>query len=89
MVQLNVAQRVFVVRTYFETRSYVEVKHSLMVGFPEREPPDNKTIWRNVEKYSHHGTNLNMNKLWLYKFCCVAKLKGFLINFVGYFFCFC
>ena len=74
--------RVLVVTTYFGTHSYVEVKCSFRLRFPEREAPDNKTIWRNVKKYSHHGTSLNINKPWLYKFRLRGEVKRVLCKFL-------
>lgn len=61
MVQLTVEQRVFVVRTYFETRSYDAVRDLFQNQFPNRPSPTNMTIYRNVNKYQDHGTSLNRN----------------------------
>ena len=61
MVQLTIQQRIFVVRTYFETKSYVEVRRLFQNEFPGRRPPTDMTIYRNVIKYSQHGTSLNRN----------------------------
>lgn len=61
MVQLTTQQRVFVVKTWISTRSFIEVKRLFQNNFPEREPPTRKTIWINVKKYENHGTSLNRN----------------------------
>ena len=61
MVQLTVEQRIFVVTTYFSTGSYVEVRRLFQRKFPGRRPPTDMTIYRNVHKYSEHGTSLNRN----------------------------
>ena len=62
MVQYTVEQRVFIVKSYFETHSFVEVQRLFRIQFPDRNPPDKKNIWRNVEKYVNHGTSLNRNQ---------------------------
>ena len=61
MVQLTKEQRIFVVRAYFETHSFVEVQQLFRERFPGRESPVKKTIWANVRKYEQHGTSLNRN----------------------------
>ena len=61
MVQLSVDQRVFVIKTFFETRILLQVQRLFRERFPGREPPNKTTIWKNVKKYSEHGTSLNMN----------------------------
>ena len=61
MVQLTTEQRVFVVKHWFITRSYDEVRRLFRDHFPDREPPTKKTIWTNVNKYSEHATSLNRN----------------------------
>ena len=60
MPQLSKEQRVFVVRTYYETKKYSEVINLFSHRFPGQDPP-NKTIWRNVNKYENHATSLNRN----------------------------
>ena len=62
MVQLDGGQRVFVVETYFETRSFDEVIHLFRERFPGRNPPARMIIWRNVNKYTDHAMSLNRNK---------------------------
>jgi hypothetical protein len=61
MPQLTVEQRVFVVRTYYESHSYAEVQRLFRLQFPDRNPPDKANIWRNVQKYHNNGTSWNMN----------------------------
>ena len=61
MVQLTGKQRVFIVRTYFQTRSYVEVRRLFQNEFPRHAPQEPKTIHRNVVKYNEHGRSLNRN----------------------------
>ena len=62
-MQLTVEQRVFVVKHYFETKSYVEVRRLFQIAFPSRPPPTDMTIYRNVKKYSETGTSLNRNSV--------------------------
>ena len=59
MPQLNKEQRVFVVRTYYETKKYSEVINLFSHRFPGQDPPNKTTIWRNVNKYENHATSLN------------------------------
>ena len=61
MPQLTVEQRVFVVRTYYESHSFAEVQRLFRLQFPDRNPPDKANIWRNVQKYLNNGTSWNMN----------------------------
>ena len=61
MVQYTMEQRVFIVRSYFETHSFAEVRQLFRVQFPDRNPPNKMNIWRNVKKYLDHGTSLNRN----------------------------
>ena len=49
MVQLDSWQRVFVVKTYFETHSFDEVIRLFRERFPGRNSPARMTIWRNVK----------------------------------------
>ena len=46
---------------YFETKSYAEVQRLFRLEFPNRYTPNGKNIWRNVQKYVHHGTSWNRN----------------------------
>ena len=56
MAQYTVEQRVFIAKKCYETHSYAEVQI-----FPGKDPPDKKSIWRNVKKYEDHGISLNRN----------------------------
>ena len=62
MVQLDSGQRVFVVKTYFETHSFDEVIRLFRERFPGRNPSARMPIWRNVKKYTGHATSLNRKK---------------------------
>ena len=55
-------ETIFLVRTYFETHSIVEVSRIFRERFPGTEPPNKTTIFRNVKKYFDHGTSLNVFK---------------------------
>ena len=63
-MQLTNEQRVFfVVRSYYQTRSYAAVRERFRARFPERQPPPSKsTIERNVKKYERNFTSRNLNK---------------------------
>ena len=51
--------RVFVVKTYHETRSIIATQNAFRNQFPLRAPPSKKAIWDNVKKFQQHGTSLN------------------------------
>ena len=59
MRQLTTEQRVFVVKHWFITRSVEQVRLLFRERFPDRAPPTRMAIWKNVKKYSEHGTSLN------------------------------
>ena len=61
MVQLSKDQRVFIVKTYYETKKFSVVQRLFRERFPERNPPSKSSIWDNVQKYQTHGTSLNRN----------------------------
>ena len=61
MVQLTKEQRVFVVKKYYETHSFLEVQRLFAIQFPDRRPPVKWSIWKNVKKYEEHGTSRNRN----------------------------
>ena len=61
MVPYTMEQRVFIVRSYFETHSFAEVQQLFRVQFPDRNPPNKMNMWINVKKYLDHGTSLNSN----------------------------
>ena len=58
-VPLTTEQRVFIVKTYFETKSLSEVGRLFSERFTDRPPVSKMSIWYNVKKYTHHGTSLN------------------------------
>ena len=60
--QFFVAQRVFMVKTYTQTRNYVQTKHPFRHQFPNSHKPSKFAIKWNYEKYNVHGTSLNRNK---------------------------
>ena len=62
MVQLDSGQRVFVVKTYFETHSFDEVIRLFRERFPVHNPPSKNDQWRNVKKCTDHATSLSRNK---------------------------
>ena len=62
MVKYSKEERVFMVKNYFETKSYDYVIHAFQNRFPNRNTPSISTIYRNVQKYSNEGTSLNLNK---------------------------
>ena len=62
MVQLTTEQRVFVITTYTLTQSVTEEQNAFRIRFPDRNPPDKKTILKNLQKYQTTGTSLNRNK---------------------------
>ena len=61
MAQLTTHQRVFVVNTYQNTKSYAEVKRLFTVEYPDRPPLSDSCIWKNTKKFNEHGTILNLN----------------------------
>ena len=61
-VILTKEQRVFIVRSYFETKSFKEVARLFTLQFPATPSPSKSTIWYNVKKYEEHGTSLNRYK---------------------------
>ena len=62
MVKLDSRQRVFAVKTYFETHSFNEVIRLFRERFPGRNPSARMTIWTNVKKYTDHARSLNRNR---------------------------
>jgi hypothetical protein len=44
------------------TQSMTEVQNAFRIRFPDRNPPNKKTILKNVRKYHNTGTSLNRNK---------------------------
>lgn len=62
MVQLTTEQRIFVVKTFQETKRLQATPDAFRQRFRGREPPGKKTIWANVKNYQAHGTSLNRNR---------------------------
>ncbi len=60
--QFTPQQRPFMVTSYCQTGNVRETITAFQLQFPQRQPPNAKTIKRNVEKYRIHGTSLNRNK---------------------------
>ena len=61
-MKLTTEQRVFVVKTFYKTRSYLKVKEVFRGRFPEKDPSINRTIWKSVIKDKTEGINLNINR---------------------------
>ena len=61
-MQLIMEQRIFIVKSYYETKSYNQVQTKFRTLFPERLPPNKTRIWENVKKYKRDDISLNMNK---------------------------
>lgn len=61
MVQLTIQQRVFVVTTFHETRSYQRTQEAFRLNYPDRDAPSKSTIFDNVRKYEQEGTSKNCN----------------------------
>ena len=61
MANFSTEQRVFIVKNYLESHSYVEVRLLFSLEFPDRNPPSKMGIWKNVKKYLNEGTSLNLN----------------------------
>ena len=62
MPQLTKEQRVFVVKSYYQTQKFSVIRDLFRQKYPDRDPPNKTTIWRNIQKYEAHGTSLNRNK---------------------------
>ena len=62
MAQLSIAQRTFIVKTFYETGSLQETRNQFRERFPERPNLALSTIWYNVRKFEQNGTSLNRNK---------------------------
>ena len=50
MPKSTIAERVFLVEKYFETKNVVEVLTLFQIAFPCRNPPSSSTVLRNVKK---------------------------------------
>ena len=61
-MKLTIEQRNFIVKSYYETKSYNQVRTKFRTLFPERLPPKKTTIRKSVKKYDRDGSSVNMNK---------------------------
>ena len=61
-MQLITEHCIFVVKMIYKTSSYLELKAIFCKRFPEKDPPRNRRIWKNVKKYEREGTSLKINK---------------------------
>ena len=61
-MQLTMEQRIFVVKSYYETKIDNQVQTKFRTLLPERWPLNKTTIWKNVKKYERDDTPLNTNK---------------------------
>ena len=61
-MKLTIEQRNFIVKSYYETKSYNQVRTKFRTLFPERLPPKKTTIRKNVKKYDRDGSSVNMIK---------------------------
>ena len=61
-MQITIEQRVFVVINYHGTTSLRQVKERFSQRFRGRNAPTDRTILKNVRKYSENGISLNLNK---------------------------
>ena len=55
-------ERVFMVVTYFSTKSSNQVQQLFRVEYPGRKIPYRSTVMRNVEKYLLYGVSTNRHK---------------------------
>ena len=62
MPQLSIADRTFIVKTFYETGSLQQARNQFRERFPERQNLALSTIWYNVRKFEQNGTSLNRNK---------------------------
>ena len=62
MAQLSIAQRTFIVKTFYETGSLQETCNQFRERFPERQNLALSTIWYNMRKFQQNDTSLNRNK---------------------------
>ena len=62
MRQFTVTERVFIVKTWERTGSYVTVQNEFVLEFPDgRAAPVKNTIKKLVNKFSNRGTVHNQN----------------------------
>jgi hypothetical protein len=55
MAQLSIAQRTFIVKTFYETGSLQETRNQFRERFPERQNLALRTIWYNVRKFEQNS----------------------------------
>ena len=55
-MQLTKQQRVFLETAWMRFKSYQVVSQEFSENFPERNVPNNTTIWKHVKKYREEGT---------------------------------
>ena len=53
-MQLTMERRIFIVKSYYETKTYKQFQTKFRTLFPERLPPNKTTIRKNVEKYGRN-----------------------------------
>ena len=61
-MQLAMEQGIFIVKSYYETKSYNHVQTNFRTLSSECLPPNKTTIRKNVKTYERDDTSLNMNK---------------------------
>ena len=61
-MQLTKENRIFITKSYYETKNYIQIQTQFSILFPERLPPNKTTSQKIVKKYERDGTSLNMNK---------------------------
>ena len=59
-MQLTMEQRILIVKSYCETKSYNQVQNKFRNLFPECLSPNKTAIGRNVKTYERGGTSLNV-----------------------------
>jgi hypothetical protein len=60
--QFTPEQRTFMVLAYHQSGSPSQRRQAFVERFPNRRPPDKRTIVRNFQKYQRHATSRNRNK---------------------------
>ena len=61
-MQLLTKRRVFLVKVYYKIRSYLEEKEAFRGKCQDKEPPINRTIWKQVKGRKKKEHVLNINK---------------------------
>ena len=60
-MQLTTEQRIFIVETYHETRSFPQVTQRFRLAFPQRNPPTIANMRKTIQRFQRLGTVLNQN----------------------------